>query len=248
MTTTITIRYRRRVAARAGAERFHLAAHIQALPDGHPDKRVVAFMALYAREILLGTQPGTYTDTDALTFARLALVDPDTWAAHHHLDDDQLAAVLKLPTDQIPAARRDQARIAARSSRPGHRSSQDRAERVPRHAQTAPGRTGAVSVPAMTSIQIIELHGQPAAIVAGDLAIIATHITGADRARVQAKALYAIEIGAGQRPGPYTDQDAERFADAAATPCLTRAEARGRTSQRVPRAMRHRRRPRQRRR
>jgi hypothetical protein len=33
---------------------------------------------------------------------------------------------------------------------------------------------------------------------------------------VQAKALYALEIPAGQRRGPYTDAGAERYADRAA--------------------------------
>lgn len=69
----------------------------------------------------------------------------------------------------------------------------------------------------MKTIQIIELDGRPAALVAGDQAIIAHHITGAERARVQAKALYAIEIGTGARIGPYTDQHAERYAASAAT-------------------------------
>ena len=54
----------------------------------------------------------------------------------------------------------------------------------------------------MKRIQIIELDGRPAALVAGDQAIIAQHISGADRARVQAKALYAIEIRTGGAPAP----------------------------------------------
>jgi hypothetical protein len=57
--------------------RFWLAAHIEALPAGHPRKRHVCFMALYARDILIGELPGPYTDTDAERFARLALRDPD---------------------------------------------------------------------------------------------------------------------------------------------------------------------------
>ena len=76
---------------------------------------------------------------------------------------------------------------------------------------------GAADVPAMTSIQIIELHGRSVAVVAGDDAIIAAHVTGADRTRVQAKVLYAIQIAAGTRCGPYTDAGAERYADTAQT-------------------------------
>jgi hypothetical protein len=74
----------------------------------------------------------------------------------------------------------------------------------------------------MTTIQIIEHDGRPAALVAGDEAIIATHLTASARARVQAKALYAIAIRAGTRPGPYTDAAAEDYADRAATHRETR--------------------------
>jgi hypothetical protein len=130
----ITISYQRRAAAYAGAERFWLAVHIQALPNGHPVKRVVAFMALYARDVLRGELPGPYSDERARTFARLALVDPDTYAAQHTASDEQLATLLKLPVDEIAAVRRDQARCGARSSRGRHESSRDRAERVPRDA------------------------------------------------------------------------------------------------------------------
>lgn len=119
MDSTITISYQRRAAARAGAERFWLAAHIQALPHGHPDKRIVAFMALYARDVLSGELPGPYSDERARTFARLALIDPDTYATHHTISDEQLATALELPLDEIPAVRRDQARrpIATRAPR-----------------------------------------------------------------------------------------------------------------------------------
>jgi hypothetical protein len=110
---TITISYRRRAAARAGAERLWLAAHIEALPDGDVVRRLVAFMGLYARDILHGELPGPYSDTRALTFARLALVDPNTYAAHHAEGDAQLADALGLPVDQIPAVRRDQAHAPA---------------------------------------------------------------------------------------------------------------------------------------
>jgi hypothetical protein len=68
----------------------------------------------------------------------------------------------------------------------------------------------------MTTIQIIEHDGRPAALVAGDEAIIATHLTASARARVQAKALYAIAISTGTRPGPYTHAGAKAYADSAA--------------------------------
>ncbi len=72
---TITLTYQGRTVALAAPARFWLAAHIEALAAGHPTKRTVAFMALFARDILNGTLPGAYSDQRALTFARLALLD-----------------------------------------------------------------------------------------------------------------------------------------------------------------------------
>jgi len=73
----------------------------------------------------------------------------------------------------------------------------------------------------MKTIQIINLHGKPAAIAVNGAAVIAQHVPAAALALVQAKALYALEIEACERPGPYTDTDAENYARraaAAATP------------------------------
>jgi hypothetical protein len=67
---TITITQDGRTVALAGRERFWLAVQIHALPDGHPRRRHVCFMAVYARDILTGDMPGPYTDTDADHFAR----------------------------------------------------------------------------------------------------------------------------------------------------------------------------------
>jgi hypothetical protein len=64
----------------------------------------------------------------------------------------------------------------------------------------------------MRQIQVIELHGHPVALALVDEAILADHITDADRPIVAGMALYAIEIQAGARPGPYSDADAERYA------------------------------------
>ncbi len=64
----------------------------------------------------------------------------------------------------------------------------------------------------MRQIQVIELHGRPVALALGDEAILADHITDADRTIVAGMALYAIEIQTGSRPGPYRDADAARYA------------------------------------
>jgi hypothetical protein len=68
----------------------------------------------------------------------------------------------------------------------------------------------------MTAIQFIELDGQHVAVAAGGAAIIDARVTGEPLARVQAKALYALEIQAGRRRGPYNDAGAERYAQRAA--------------------------------
>ena len=69
----------------------------------------------------------------------------------------------------------------------------------------------------MTAIQFIELDGQPVAVAAGGVAIIDADVIGEPLGRVQAKALYALEIQAGRRRGPYTDAGAERYAHRAVT-------------------------------
>lgn len=100
---TITLSHQDRVVALAAPTRVWLAAHIEALPTGHPRKRLVAFMAFYARDILNGTLPGPYSDTDAERFARLALIDTKVIARHPHTSDVQLAKHLRVPLDQLQA-------------------------------------------------------------------------------------------------------------------------------------------------
>jgi hypothetical protein len=77
---TITLSYQGQTVGLAARARFWLAAHIEALPAGHADKRHVCFMALYARDVLTGQLPGPYSDDDADRFARLAL-EPDACPA-----------------------------------------------------------------------------------------------------------------------------------------------------------------------
>jgi hypothetical protein len=74
---TITLTHQGRPVALAAKTRVWFAAHIQALSDGHPRKRLVCFMAFFARDVLTGALPGPYTDTRAEHFARLADVPRD---------------------------------------------------------------------------------------------------------------------------------------------------------------------------
>lgn len=132
---TLTLTYEDRPAALAARERFWLAAHVEALPDGHPTKRLVAFMALYARDVLAGELPAPYSDERARRFARLALVEPLTYEAHHQLADNQLAAVLRLPLAEMPHVRREQhAAVAA-----GRQHTRRRRGRAGQHARRQHG-------------------------------------------------------------------------------------------------------------
>jgi hypothetical protein len=69
----------------------------------------------------------------------------------------------------------------------------------------------------MKTIQNISLDGRPAAIAVDGRAIVAEHVPARRLAHVQAKALYALQIQAGERPGPYNDGHAERYARTTAT-------------------------------
>jgi hypothetical protein len=137
---TITLSYQNRTVALAAPQRFWLAAHVEVLPAADPTKRLVAFMALYAREVLAGDLPGPYTDQRAVTFARLALVDPARYAAHRHGTDDELAAALQLPVAEIPAVRRDQPAGDGRS--PPSWARRTTGCHQTRHAQRPPRRGG----------------------------------------------------------------------------------------------------------
>jgi hypothetical protein len=64
----------------------------------------------------------------------------------------------------------------------------------------------------MREIRVIELRGRPVALAFGEEAVIADHVTGEERSIVAGMALYALEVQAGARPGPYADADAERYA------------------------------------
>lgn len=71
-------------------------------------------------------------------------------------------------------------------------------------------------IPGMRNLQRINHNRQLAAIVIADQAIIDDTLTGEHRQHVQAMCLYALEIEHGERPGPYTDAAADRYARQAA--------------------------------
>ena len=67
----------------------------------------------------------------------------------------------------------------------------------------------------MVTIQPIEHHGHVVALVAGCRALIGDELAGDALALVRAKCLYALEVQAGERPGPYSDEAAARYAQRA---------------------------------
>ena len=67
----------------------------------------------------------------------------------------------------------------------------------------------------MVTIQPIEHDGRVVALVAGGRALLGDQLTGRTLTLVRAKCLYALEVQAGERAGPYSDQAATRYAQAA---------------------------------
>jgi hypothetical protein len=61
-------------------------------------------------------------------------------------------------------------------------------------------------------IQPIKHAGQVAAVVVDDQAKILAEVPEGELLHVKKMCMYALEIAAGERPGPYSDQAAESFA------------------------------------
>lgn len=65
----------------------------------------------------------------------------------------------------------------------------------------------------MSTIQLIELDGEPVAVTVGaDRAVISEQVTGSSRPLVEGMCIFALQIAAGERPGPYRTADAQRWA------------------------------------
>jgi hypothetical protein len=67
----------------------------------------------------------------------------------------------------------------------------------------------------MSQLQQITHNGELVAIVLADHAVIDDTLHASERQHVQAKCLYALQIQAGELPGPYTDAKANAYAHAA---------------------------------
>jgi len=66
------ITYRGRVVAAATAERFLLSDELEHRSPSDPERTLVAYMCLYARDIVTGDLPGPYSEPRARRFARPA--------------------------------------------------------------------------------------------------------------------------------------------------------------------------------
>src|SRR3954451_18990598 len=117
------ITYRGRLVAMAGRERFDLAAHIDARPDGDPLKTFVCFLVLYARDVLCGRLPGEprrYLPMRAERYARECLIPARGFRARAGHADAELARQFAVPLEQIAQRR---AELAAYPRRPMRRRS-----------------------------------------------------------------------------------------------------------------------------
>ena len=106
---TTLIQYRGDVVAVAGATRFHLAPHVEALSPRDPLRAIVALMCAFAERVQSGELTGPYSDHRAELYARSALIDDDEFmrATDEGLDDNELAARFNVPIEQIEAKRED---------------------------------------------------------------------------------------------------------------------------------------------
>jgi hypothetical protein len=63
----------------------------------------------------------------------------------------------------------------------------------------------------MVTIQPIKHDGHVVALVAGGRALLGDQLAGLTLVLVRAKCLYALEVQAGERAGPYDEQAATRY-------------------------------------
>jgi hypothetical protein len=98
------ITHRRRTVAAATRSRFFLAQALDERPASDPDRTCVIFMCAFAGDVLSGLFAGPYTDEDARRYARACLV-PAALLERAELDVDRAARALRVPADELRAAR-----------------------------------------------------------------------------------------------------------------------------------------------
>ncbi len=93
------------VVGTVGATRVWLAPAIDDLPRGHPLRRFVAAMCMYAHDVRHGLVPGPYTDRRAEIYARCLLLPDSAVVAAATLTDVELADRFEVPLEQARAKR-----------------------------------------------------------------------------------------------------------------------------------------------
>jgi hypothetical protein len=115
--TVQLIFYRGRIAAVCGPTRAYLSPEVDELAEDDPVLRVVLGMCWYAHLIAEGELDGPYRDADALAFVRGALV-PDELLERPAIDLHATANWLRIPVEELAAARAAHQRQGARHKRP----------------------------------------------------------------------------------------------------------------------------------
>jgi hypothetical protein len=101
------IRYAGRLAAVVSRRAVALAGHIEVLEPGHPLRRFVTAMALFALEVDAGELPAPYTDPLAALYGRCILIPDDEFLERAPWSDHHLAELFDVPLEQIRLKRLD---------------------------------------------------------------------------------------------------------------------------------------------
>ncbi len=100
------VEYRGELVALVSRERVHIISPwLARLPASDPDLRFVAFMCLCCGEVLNGRLAGPFTSEFAERWARLALIAPSKLGLLHDLSNEDAARLLRVPIEQVRAAR-----------------------------------------------------------------------------------------------------------------------------------------------
>jgi hypothetical protein len=104
----LPVEYQGELVALASADRFHIVApSLAARAAGDAELRFVAYMCLCVREISLGNVYGPFSSALAERWARAALVDEAALAQAPEAHDAELAALWRVPLEQLKRARED---------------------------------------------------------------------------------------------------------------------------------------------
>ena len=95
------------LVAVAASTRVFLDSSVAGLPRGHPRRRVVAALCLYARDIATGELPGPYDDIEAERYARSLLIADELFDLVADENDEGLAKRFAVPVAVIAAKRLD---------------------------------------------------------------------------------------------------------------------------------------------